>query len=54
MIKLKDILVTETASTRAMRDSKEGASKSFVRDFKKAFTKSSKEYGIFSRNIWWC
>ena len=45
MIKLKDILVTETASTRAMRDSKEGASRQFVRDFKKAFTKSSKENG---------
>ena len=45
MIKFKDILLNETASTRAMRDSKEGASKSFVRDFKKAFTKSSKENG---------
>ena len=45
MIKLKDILLSETASTRAMRDSKEGASKQFVRDFKKAFAKSSKENG---------
>ena len=53
MIKLKDILVTETASTRAMRDSEEGASKSFVRDFKKAFAKHSKElgYGKEKKNI---
>ena len=53
MIKLKDILVTETASTRAMRDSEEGASKSFVRDFKKAFAKHSKElgYGKEKKNV---
>ena len=53
MIKLKDILVTETASTRAMRDSEEGASRSFVRDFKKAFAKHSKElgYGKEKKNV---
>ena len=53
MIKLKDILVTETASTRAMRDSKEGASRQFVRDFKKAFKKHSKElgYGKEKKNV---
>ena len=30
MIKLKDILINETASTRAMRDSEDGASKQFL------------------------
>jgi hypothetical protein len=44
MIKLKDLLL-ETPSTRAMRDSKKGASKQFLRDFDKAFKKRSKELG---------
>ena len=45
MIKLKEILLSETADRRAMRDSEDGASKTFVRDFKKAFEKRSKELG---------
>ena len=45
MIKLKEILLGETADIRAMRDSKDGASRTFVRDFKKAFEKRSKELG---------
>tara|TARA_Y100000004_G_scaffold143279_1_gene163011 strand:- start:150 stop:602 length:453 start_codon:yes stop_codon:yes gene_type:complete len=44
MIKLKDLLL-ETPSTRAMRDSKKGASKQFLKDFDKAFKKRSKELG---------
>ena len=44
MIKLKDLLL-ETPSNRAMRDSKKGASKQFLRDFDKAFKKGSKELG---------
>ena len=44
MIKLKDLL-NESASTRAMRDSKEGASKQFLKDFDKAFKNKSKELG---------
>ena len=40
MIKLKEILLSETADRRAMRDSEDGASKTFVRDFKKTFEKS--------------
>ena len=44
MIKLKDLLL-ETPSNRAMRDSKKGASKQFLRDFDKAFKKRSKELG---------
>ena len=45
MIKLKEILLGETADIRAMRDSKDGASRTFVRDFKKAFETRSKELG---------
>ena len=45
MIKLKDIVLNESASTRAMRDSEEGASKQFLRNFDKAFKKKSKELG---------
>ena len=45
MIKLREILLSETADIRAMRDSKDGASKIFVKDFKKAFEKRSKELG---------
>ncbi len=45
MIKLKEILLSETADRRAMRDSEDGASKTFVRDFKKTFEKRSKELG---------
>ena len=45
MIKLKEILLSKTADRRAMRDSEDGASKTFVRDFKKAFEKRSKELG---------
>ena len=37
MIKLKNLLLSETASTRAMRDSEKGASKQFLKDFDKAF-----------------
>ena len=44
MIKLKDLL-NESVPTRAMRDSKEGASKQFLKDFDKAFKKRSKELG---------
>ena len=51
MIKLKDLLF-ETADTRAMRDSKKGASKQFLKDFDKAFKKRSKElgYGKLKKN----
>jgi hypothetical protein len=45
MIKLKQIILNETADSRAMRDSKDGASKIFVRDFKKTFENRSKELG---------
>ena len=45
MIRLKEILLSETADIRAMRDSEDGASRTFVRDFKKAFEKRSKELG---------
>ena len=38
-------LLFETADTRAMRDSKKGASKQFLKDFDKAFKKRSKELG---------
>tara|TARA_B100001964_G_C13677716_1_gene356127 strand:- start:30 stop:488 length:459 start_codon:yes stop_codon:yes gene_type:complete len=53
MIKLKDILINETASTRAMRDSEDGASKQFLKDFDKAFKKKSKElgYGKLSKTV---
>ena len=44
MVKLMDLLF-ETADTRAMRDSKKGASKQFLKDFDKAFKKRSKELG---------
>ena len=37
MIKLKSLLLNESASHRAMRDSEKGASKQFLRDFDKAF-----------------
>ena len=45
MIKLKSLLLNESASHRAMRDSEKGASKQFLRDFDKAFKKRSKELG---------
>ena len=45
MIKLKQIILNETADSRALRDSEDGASRTFVRDFKKAFEKRSKELG---------
>ena len=45
MIKLKDLLLNESASHRAMRASEKGASKQFLRDFDKAFKKRSKELG---------
>ena len=53
MIKLKNLLLSETASTRAMRDSQDGASGKFVRDFKRAFAKHSKElgYGKEKKNV---
>ena len=38
-------LLCVTADTRAMRDSKKGASKQFLKDFDKAFKKRSKELG---------
>ena len=52
MIKLKDLL-NESVPTRAMRDSKEGASKQFLKDFDKAFKKRSKElgYGKLSKTV---
>ena len=53
MIKLKDILLKESASDRALRDSEEGASKQFLKDFDKAFKKRSKElgYGKLSKTV---
>ena len=53
MIKLKNLLLSETASTRAMRDSEKGASKQFLKDFDKAFKKRSKElgYGKLSKTV---